>query len=78
MPLGTAPFLVRGKQDRPAVILECTISIACIGQFVEIPEDTTLSVEYSVRSAKLAVNSLMELPDELPKVKKKKSRLGSL
>ncbi|KAH8689826.1 67 kDa myosin-cross-reactive antigen family protein [Talaromyces proteolyticus] len=70
MPLGTAPFLAHSRQDRPAVIPEGTTNIACVGQFAEIPEDTTLTVEYSVRGAKLAVNELMGLPDALPKIRK--------
>ncbi|KAL3478890.1 oleate hydratase [Aspergillus californicus] len=67
MPLGTAPFLTRGNHDRPAVQPETSTNYACIGQFVEIPADTTLEIEYSVRGAQMAVADLMWLPDKPPK-----------
>jgi oleate hydratase len=70
MPFGTAPFLPHENKDRPAVIPKDTTNFACVGQFVEIPEDTTLTVEYSVRGAKLAVSELMGLPSALPKIRK--------
>ncbi|RHZ44349.1 oleate hydratase [Aspergillus thermomutatus] len=59
LPLGTAPFVARRKGDRPRVIPPDTTNIACVGQFVEMDEDTTLSMEYSVRSAQVAVSGLM-------------------
>lgn len=55
LPLGTAPFLTRGNKDHPRMIPPYTTNIACVGQFTELPEDTTLSLEYSVRSAQTAV-----------------------
>ncbi|KAJ0423217.1 streptococcal 67 kDa myosin-cross-reactive antigen like family-domain-containing protein [Aspergillus carlsbadensis] len=62
LPLGTAPFLTRGSGDRPPVIPKWTTNIACVGQFVEIPGDTTLEVDYRVHSAQIAVAELMGLP----------------
>ncbi|GLA55624.1 hypothetical protein AnigIFM63604_002415 [Aspergillus niger] len=70
LPLGTAPFLTRGNEDCPHVIPPYTTNIACVGQFAELPEDTTLSVEYSVRSAQTAVYKLMGLRKEPVKTKK--------
>ncbi|RHZ73296.1 hypothetical protein CDV55_101297 [Aspergillus turcosus] len=70
LPLGTAPFLTRGNKDRPRVIPPYTTNIACVGQFAELPEDTTLSLEYSVRSAQTAVYKLMGLRKEPAKIKK--------
>lgn len=70
MPFGTAPFLSRRKGDRPRVIPQDTTNIACIGQFVEIPDDTTLAMEYSVHSAQIAVTELMGLPQPPDEVKK--------
>ncbi|KAI9371089.1 oleate hydratase [Aspergillus egyptiacus] len=67
MPLGTAPFLTRGLHDRPAVMPARSTNFACVGQFVEIPADTTLEVEYSVRGAQMAVADLMGLPEKPPK-----------
>ncbi|KAH2462769.1 hypothetical protein KXW63_008318 [Aspergillus fumigatus] len=70
LPLGTAPFLTRGNRDRPHVIPPYTTNIACVGQFAELPEDTTLSMEYSVRSAQMAVYQLMDLQKKPAKLKK--------
>lgn len=58
MPMITSQFLPRMKGDRPAVHPEGALNYACIGQFVELPDDTVFTVEYSVRSAWHAVASL--------------------
>ncbi|RJE19583.1 myosin-cross-reactive antigen family protein [Aspergillus sclerotialis] len=71
MPRGTSMLLTRSHHDRPNVIPHMTTNIALIGQYVEIPDDTTLSVEYSVRGARMAVTSLMGgLQESIPKVRK--------
>lgn len=67
MPLGTAPLLTRGPHDRPTVLPGHATNFACVGQFVEIPGDTTMEVEYSVRGAQTAVADLMGLPEKPPK-----------
>ncbi|KAL2844497.1 oleate hydratase [Aspergillus pseudoustus] len=67
MPLATAPFLTRSHHDRPAVVPPRTTNFACVGQFAEIPGDTTLEIEYSVRGAQMAVSTLMGLPTRPPK-----------
>ncbi|KKK21426.1 hypothetical protein AOCH_000118 [Aspergillus ochraceoroseus] len=67
MPLATAPFLTRGFHSRSAVLPPRTTNVACVGQFVDIPGDTTLEVEYSVRGAQIAVAELMGLPEKPPK-----------
>ncbi|KAF2801087.1 67 kDa myosin-cross-reactive antigen family protein [Melanomma pulvis-pyrius CBS 109.77] len=66
MPYITSQFLTRASGDRPQVIPEGATNLAFLGQFVEIPEDTVFTVEYSVRSAQLAVYDLMGL-DKKPK-----------
>lgn len=55
-------LLSRTQTDRPSVIPPDTTNIALIGQYVEIPDDTTFSLEYSIRGAHMAVCSLMGLP----------------
>ncbi|KAJ5369902.1 uncharacterized protein N7496_005994 [Penicillium cataractarum] len=70
MPFGTAPFLSRHEGDRPRVIPQGTTNIACVGQFVDIPDDTTLAMQYSVHSAQIAVTELMGLPPTPDEVKK--------
>ncbi|KAL4863598.1 hypothetical protein BDV12DRAFT_177290, partial [Aspergillus spectabilis] len=67
MPLGTAPFLTRGHHDRATVLPSPSTNFACVGQFVEIPGDTTLEVEYSVRGAQMAVAELMGMKEKPPK-----------
>jgi oleate hydratase len=67
IPLSTAPLLTRTCGDRPAVIPDGTTNIALLGQFVEIADEATLSMEYSVRGAQIAVNRLMDLRKEVPK-----------
>ncbi|KAL5342670.1 oleate hydratase [Aspergillus crustosus] len=67
MPLGTAPFLTRGAHDRATVLPSPSTNFACVGQFVEIPGDTTLEVEYSVRGAQMAVAELMGMKEKPPK-----------
>ena len=61
MPYITSQFLPRKKEDRPPVAPEGLSNMAFIGQFCEIPNETSFTVEYSVRSAQLAVISLLKL-----------------
>jgi oleate hydratase len=61
MPYITSQFLTRGSGDRPEVIPKGSTNLAFIGQFVEIPQDVVFTVEYSVRSAMMAVCGLMGL-----------------
>lgn len=70
VPLGTSMLLTRVLQDRPRVIPHDTTNVAFIGQYVEIPDDTTFSVEYSVRGAQIAVSTLMGLGQGAPKISK--------
>jgi oleate hydratase len=70
VPLGTSMLLTRVLHDRPSVIPHDTTNVAFIGQYVEIPDDTTFSVEYSVRGAQTAVSQLMGWPKEPPKISK--------
>jgi oleate hydratase len=39
--------------------------LAFIGQYCEIPEDVVFTVEYSIRSAQMAVFSLLKLDKEV-------------
>jgi oleate hydratase len=61
MPYITSQFLTRGPNDRPHVIPFNSTNLAFVGQFVEIPLDVVFTVEYSVRSAMMAVYGLMGL-----------------
>ncbi|KAF2498507.1 myosin-cross-reactive antigen [Lophium mytilinum] len=68
MPYITSQFLTREAGDRPKVVPEESTNLGCVGQFVEIEEDTVFTVEYSVRGAQMAVAELMGLGKEkMPK-----------
>ncbi|CAG8061427.1 unnamed protein product [Penicillium nalgiovense] len=70
LPLATSALLQRDPKDRPEVIPPKTTNIALVGQFTEIPRDTTFNMEYSVRGAQTAVYALMGLPKSPPKSKR--------
>lgn len=70
LPLGASMLLSRAHNDRPSVIPHNTTNMAFIGQFVEITDDTTFSLEYSVRGAQMAVCNLMGLPNAPSKIQK--------
>ncbi|MEE4121025.1 MAG: oleate hydratase [Paracoccaceae bacterium] len=58
MPFVTSQFMPRQWGDRPRVIPEGALNFAVIGQFCEVPRDCVFTVEYSVRSAWMAVHAL--------------------
>ena len=72
MPFITSQFLPRESGDRPAVLPAGTHNLAFIGQFCEVPDDVVFTVEYSVRSAQLAVYGLLDLQLKPPGVYKGK------
>ena len=47
MPYITSQFMPRRVDDRPQVIPDGCVSLACIGQFVETPADVSFTVESS-------------------------------
>jgi oleate hydratase len=61
MPYITSQFLVRKRGDRPDVVPNGSTNLAFIGQFSELPDDVVFTVEYSVRSAQIAVETLLKL-----------------
>jgi oleate hydratase len=72
MPFITSQFLRREIGDRPAVLPAGTHNLAFMGQFCEVPDDVVFTVEYSVRSAQLAVYGLLDLQLKPPGVYKGK------
>ena len=66
MPYITSQFLVRRRGDRPDVVPKDSTNLAFIGQYSELPDDVVFTVEYSVRSAQIAVYSLLELDKKPP------------
>jgi oleate hydratase len=71
MPYITSMFLKRKTGDRPSVVPKGSTNFGLLGQFVEVPEDTVFTVEYSVRTAQIAVFKLLKLakePNPFPRV----------
>lgn len=70
MPYVTSQFLARRRDDRPEVVPRGSVNLAFIGQFAEVPDDVTFTVEYSVRTAWTAVSRLLGLRKQPPPVHK--------
>ena len=68
MPYITSQFMPRLKTDRPKVVPEGSVNLAFIGQFCEIEGDCVFTVEYSVRSAIMAVYTLLGLEKSVPEI----------
>jgi hypothetical protein len=60
MPFIDSLFMPRKIGDRPDVLPEGATNFAFLGQFVEAPDDCVFTVEYSVRTAQMAVYGLFE------------------
>ena len=78
MPYITSQFLVRKAGDRPKVVPSDCVNLAFIGQFSELPDDVVFTVEYSVRSAQIAVYTLLHLDKEPSHFYKGQHDLGVL
>ena len=66
LPYVTAFFMPRGKGDRPEVIPDGCVNLACLGQFVETPDDCIFTTEGSARTAMMAVYGLLDLDRDIP------------
>jgi oleate hydratase len=64
MPYIDAQFQPRKMADRPQVVPQGSTNFAMISQFVEIPEDMVFTEEYSVRAARIAVYTLLNVKDK--------------
>ena len=60
MPFVDSLFMPRALGDRPDVLTKGATNFAFVGQFCELPKDCVFTVEYSVRSAQVAVYGLFE------------------
>ncbi len=68
MPYITSQFMPRVKGDRPQVVPNGSTNLAFLGQFSEIKDDCVFTVEYSVRSAIMAVYALLRLEKNPPEI----------
>lgn len=68
MPYITSQFMPRVKGDRPDVVPAGSTNFAFLGQYAEIEGDCVFTVEYSVRSAMMAVYTLLGLNKKAPEI----------
>lgn len=68
MPYITSEFMPRRKRNRPPVIPKNTKNFAFIGQFCEIPNEITFTIEQAVRSAMIAVRKLLGIKKIVPPI----------
>ena len=68
MPYITSMFMPRAPGDRPLPVPPDTKNFAFVSQFVEIPQDTVFTVEFSVRAAQMAVYQLLGIDKPVPPV----------
>lgn len=66
MPYAGSVFMPRKAGDRPEVVPRGSKNLAFIGQFCELPDDVVFTTEYSVRSARVAVATLLGLQQPPP------------
>ena len=65
MPFIDSLFMPREQGDRPDVIPKGASNFAFLGQFAEVDKDCVFTVEYSVRTAQMAVYGLFETDKEV-------------
>ena len=68
MPYITSQFMPRVFGDRPDVIPAGSTNFGFVGQYSEVPDDCVFTVEYSVRSAMMAVYGLLNLNKQVEPV----------
>jgi len=66
MPYITAQFMPRAAGDRPHVVPRGCTNLGLLGQFVETRNDVVFTMESSVRTARVAVYTLLDLPKQVP------------
>ncbi|MFA7091415.1 MAG: oleate hydratase [Arcobacteraceae bacterium] len=68
MPYIDSLFMPRSLGDRPDVIPQGATNFAFLGQFTEVEDDCVFTVEYSVRTALMAVYGLFDVNKKVPSV----------
>jgi oleate hydratase len=66
LPHAGSVWMRRTQADRPKVVPDGARNFAFLGQFCEIPLDTMFTMEYSVRSAQMAIERLFDGPEPPP------------
>lgn len=68
MPYITAQFMKRAAGDRPRVVPEGCTNLGLIGQFVETRNDIIFTMEASIRTARIGVYKLLNIPKQAPDI----------
>lgn len=66
MPYITAEFMPRAAGDRPRIVPGGCTNLGLLGQFVETNNDVVFTMESSVRTARVAVYTLLDIPKAVP------------
>lgn len=68
MPYITSQFMRRAAGDRPHPVPEGCTNLGLVGQFVETRNDVIFTMEASVRTARIAVYKLLNIPKQAPDI----------
>merc|ERR1712146_399727 len=68
MPYITAQFMKRAAGDRPAVVPKGCTNLVLVGQFVETRNDIIFTMEASIRTARIGVYKLLNIPKQAPDI----------
>ena len=68
MPYITAQFMTRAAGDRPTSVPEGCTNLGLIGQFVETHNDIIFTMEASIRTARIGVYKLLNIPKQVPDI----------
>ena len=68
MPYITAMFMPRAAGDRPHVVPKGCTNLALMGQFVETANDIIFTMDSSIRTARIGVYTLLNVPKRVPDI----------
>ena len=68
MPYITAQFMKRAAGDRPQPVPEGCTNLGLVGQFVETRNDIIFTMETSIRTARIGVYKLLNIPKQVPDI----------
>jgi len=78
MPYITSQFMPRAAGDRPQVVPAGCSNLGLLGQFVETRNDVVFTMDSSVRTARIAVYTLLDLRKQVPDISPTQYDLRSL
>jgi oleate hydratase len=61
-------FMPRAAGDRPHVVPKGCTNLGLMGQFVETSNDIIFTMDSSIRTARVAVYTLLDLPKQVPDI----------